>query len=97
MKKILILAAALGLAACNPNDPASLITTYKYIVVHPDEAQYYCPVLKTFPKWQTLTDAQVARIIGDLYKNNITCKTSIESIRKFLNDAEIEIEGKKGQ
>ncbi len=94
MKKILLIAAALGLAACNPNDPASLITTYKYVVVHPAEAMYECPVLKNFPKWQTLTDAQVARVIAELYKNNITCKSSIESIRKFLADAEVQIEGK---
>ena len=94
MKKILLIAAALGLTACNPNDPASIITTYKYVVVHPAEAMYECPVLKNFPKWQTLTDAHVARVIAELYKNNITCKSSIESIRKFLNDAEVQIEGK---
>ena len=93
MKKLLVLAAAIGLAACNPQDPTSLITTYKYIVVHPDEAMYYCPVIKSFPKWQTLTDAQVACLVGKLYKNNITCKTSIESIRKFLDDADLEISG----
>jgi type IV pilus biogenesis protein CpaD/CtpE len=89
MKKILLIAAVLGLAACNSNDPASLVTTYKYIVVHPDEAMFTCPILKTFPKWNTLTDAQVARVIGELYKNNITCKSSIESIRKFLDDADV--------
>lgn len=95
MKKILLIAAALGLAACNPNeDPSVLLRTYKYIVVHPAEAMYECPVLKQFPKWQTLTDAQVARTLATLYKNNITCKSSIESIRKFLNDAEVQIEGK---
>lgn len=94
MKKLLlVMAAAIGLAACNPNDPASLLTTYKYIVVHPAEAMYECPVLKQFPQWDKLTDAQVARVIATLYKNNITCKTSIESIRKFLDDADLEISG----
>jgi len=93
MKKIvLILAAALGLAACNANDPASVVTTYKYLVVHPAEAMYECPVLKQFPKWQTLTDAEVARTLAVLYKNNITCKSSIESIRKFLNDAQLQLD-----
>jgi hypothetical protein len=59
------------------------------MVVHPDEAMYNCPVLKQFPKWQTLTDAQVADTIVKLYKNNITCKSSIESIRKYLNNADL--------
>ncbi len=92
MKKILLIAAALGLTACNPNDPASLITTYKYVVVHPAEAQFTCPVLKNFPAWRTLTEAQVARVIAELYKNNITCKSSIESIRKFLDDAQVQLD-----
>ncbi len=92
MKKILLIAAALGLAACNPNDPASLITTYKYVVVHPAEAMFECPVLKNFPKWQTLTESEVARIIATLYKNNITCKSSLVSIKKFLDDAQVQLD-----
>jgi len=94
MKKLLLLIAVLGLTACNSNDPASLITTYKYVVVHPADAMYECPILRSFPKWQSLTDAQVARTLATLYKNNITCKSSIESIRKFLKDAEVQIESK---
>jgi hypothetical protein len=58
------------------------------MVVHPADAMYHCPVLKEFPDWKTLTDAQVAKTIVTLYKNNITCKSSIESIRKFLKDAD---------
>lgn len=85
MKKLILL-SFLFLAGCN--DP-QIITTYKYMVVHPDEAMYNCPVLKQFPKWQTLTDAQVADTIVKLYKNNITCKSSIESIRKYLNNADL--------
>ncbi len=94
MKKILLIAAALGLAACNPNDPASLLTTYKYVVVHPAEAMFTCPLLKQFPRWQTLTESEVARIIATLYKNNVTCKSSIESIRKFLDDAQVQLDAK---
>jgi hypothetical protein len=94
MKKILLIAAVLGLAACNSNDPASLVTTYKYIVVHPDEAQFYCPILEKFPRWQTLTESEIARIIAQLYKNNITCKSSLVSIKKFLDDAQVQLEAK---
>lgn len=73
------------MAACNDTQ---VVQTSKWMVVHPDEAMYYCPVLKKFPKWQTLTDKQVAEVLLTLYKNNVTCKSSIDSIRKFLDDAE---------
>lgn len=85
MKKLVLLFALL-LAGCN--DTKQVVTTYKYLVVHPDEAMYACPVLKEFPNWKTLTDAQVAKVLVQLHKNNLTCKSSIESIRKFLKDAD---------
>lgn len=82
MKKILFLIAALFLAGCNSQQ---VVTTYKYMVVHPDEAMYNCPVLKQWPKWNTLKDSEVAKLVVQLHKNNITCKSSIESIRTFLD------------
>jgi len=95
MKKLLlILAAVVGLSACNPNDPTTILTSYKYVVVHPDDAMFECPVLKNFPQWKTLTDADVARLVAQLYKNNITCKSSIESIRQFLDDADVRLNAK---
>ena len=87
MKKIFLL-FALFLAGCNQ---PQVITTYKYLVINPDEAMYYCPVLKQFPDWKTLTDAQVAKTLVQLHKNNLTCKSSIESIRKFLKDADMKV------
>ena len=87
MKPIIfpVIAASLLLAGCNETQ---IVTSYKYMVVHPDEAMYNCPVLKEFPNWKTLTDAQVAKTVIQLHKNNLTCKSSIESIRKFLDDAD---------
>ena len=82
-----LILTGLLLAGCN-DTPQQVVTTYKYMVVHPDEAMYYCPVLKEFPDWKTLTDAQVAKAVIQLHKNNLTCKSSIESIRRFLSDAE---------
>lgn len=90
MKKLVLLFALL-LAGCN--EPQQIVTSYRYLVVHPDEAMYNCPVLKQFPDWKTLTDAQVAKVIVQLHKNNITCKSSIESIRKFLNEADVKRAG----
>lgn len=85
MKKIILIAALLMLAGCNDQQ---VITSYRYMVVHPDEAMYYCPVLKQWPKWNTLKDSEVAKVIVQLQKNNITCKSSIESIRTFLDSAD---------
>jgi len=85
MRKIILVAAVMLLAGCNPDQ---VVTTYKYMVVHPDEAMYNCPVLKQWPKWNTLKDSEVARLIVTLQKNNITCKSSIESIRTFLDKAD---------
>lgn len=90
MKKLILLFALL-LAGCNQTQ---VITTYKYLVIRPDEAMYYCPVLKQFPDWRTLTDAQVAKTLVMIHKNNLTCKSSVESIRKFLNEADVKM--KKG-
>jgi len=86
MKKIILLLGVMLLASCN--DTQQVVTTYRHMVVHPDEAMYYCPVVKEFPNWKTLTDSQVAKLVVQLHKNNLTCKSSIESIRKFLNEAD---------
>jgi uncharacterized lipoprotein YajG len=86
MKKIILLLAVVLLASCN--DQTQVVTSYRHMVVHPDEAMYYCPVVKEFPNWKTLTDSQVAKLVVQLHKNNLTCKSSIESIRKFLNEAD---------
>ena len=83
MKKIILI--CLLLAGCNETQ---ILTTTKYMVVHPAEAMYYCPVLKEFPDWRKLTDAQVAKTVLFLYKNNLTCKSSIESIKEFLAQEE---------
>lgn len=86
MKKIItVICLGLFLAGCNETQ---IVQTTKYMVVHPDEAMYYCPVLKEFPDWKNLTEKQVAQTVLVLYKNNLTCKSSIESIRKFLNDSD---------
>lgn len=85
MKKIILL-SLLFLSGCNDN--AQVVNSYKYMVVHPSEAMYYCPVLEKFPNWKTLTDSQVAKLIVQLQKNNLTCKSSLESIKNFLEQSD---------
>lgn len=91
MNKILILLSLLALAGCNTTSQFQPTVT-KMTVVVPDQSMYACPLYKRFPNADTLTDVQVAKTIVDLYKNNVKCKNSIESIRKFLNNSKQTVE-----
>lgn len=88
MKLTYALTIGLTILLTSCNDQSQVITSYKYMVVHPAEAMYYCPVLKEFPNWKTLTDAQVAKTVVKLQQNNLTCKSSMESIKAFLDKEE---------
>lgn len=78
----LIATFALFIAGCETT--STTVIDRKLITVLPSEALYRCPVLKSLPNADHLTDIQVARLIETLYYNNITCKHSIDQIRAFL-------------
>lgn len=87
--RFLPLLGVLFLAACSPNPT---VTTTRHIVVLPQESLYSCEIVKTFPDSRTLTDLQVARLLVELHQNNVRCRNSIESIRKFLEDSRAQVE-----
>lgn len=80
MKKILIL--SLFIAGCNTTQP-NLITTKHDIFLIPEEF-YNCPIAK-IPASEKLTDIDVSNLIVTLYKNNRTCKISLEGIKKYID------------
>jgi hypothetical protein len=84
MKKLLLLSCVL-LAGCQT--PVHLVSTEYKVVKAPDEL-YNCPVLKRFPNYETLTDQEVGTLIVKLQRNNLTCRSSVDSIKKFYDDAE---------
>lgn len=86
MNKVAVLLAALVLAGCQTADPT--IVTTKLETVRVPEELFDCPVVKSFPKSATLTDAQVSSLLITLTKNNIRCKNSLESIKNYLESAE---------
>lgn len=83
MKRIALL-GFLCLGGCVSTD----IITKQHVVVKPSAAMYKCDVPSSLPDPDTLTDIQVARLIETLYANNVECKASLVSIRKFLNVAD---------
>ena len=98
MKK-LFLAITVGmsliLAACNSQEPIKL-TIEKYRVVDIPATLYdRCPdVNPKLPKWQTLTDRQVAQLIVTLYRNNKECRAAILAIKNFVETAKSELDNK---
>lgn len=88
MKKLLLI-PFLFLAGCQSSP---LLVQTKLAVVTPPAEMYTCPIEKRFPNWQTLNDVEVAKTIVKLYKNNLTCKYSLEAIEKYLDKAKAQIE-----
>lgn len=88
MKKLLLISIMLSLASCASTDSWQPTVT-KYKVVMPDRDLYSCPLYRKFPNYKTLTDVQVAKMIRDLYKNNVNCKNAITTLENFLKDAKV--------
>ena len=83
MKKYVLIGLALLLAGCQ----STSIIDKQNVVVMPSNAIYDCPQLTYYPKPETLTDIEVAKLLKNIYANNVKCRNSINAIRKFLNDS----------
>lgn len=92
MKRILTAATlvllALPLANCQTTGQES---PTRAVVVAPPVNLYKCPNPKK-PNSQTLTDSQTAEYINHLYKARATCGASLNSIKRYSNQAVKEIE-----
>lgn len=91
MKKLIILSALL-LSGCQT---PQILTSKEQVVILPSESMYNCPSAVYYPKPETLTELEVAKIIVELNKNNKICKNSIESIRRYLTESKAALESKK--
>jgi len=92
MKKLLLLPVLIMLTACQTTGVKPDLIETKLQVITPDSAMYNCPFNKQLPNARTLTDIEVAKTLVELYKNNKTCKNSIDSIKKYLDNAKRTIE-----
>lgn len=87
MKKILLIVSLSLLTGCGDSSPTTFITKEKPILVQPSNDLLVCPVIDQFPDPSKLTEIDVAELITKLYSNNITCKNSIDEIKKFYVEA----------
>jgi hypothetical protein len=86
MRIIIAIAAALTLAGCAVK-PAQVVTKTELQVYVPDRSMFYCQNVRRFPNPETLTDAQVAKLLVELHSKNTECQKNINAIYKTLDEA----------
>ena len=93
MKSIICAGIILMLAACGDSEPQTqLVMRDKLIVVDVPADLYYCPVIVKFPAAVNMTDIEVARLLVQLHRNNISCANSMTAIKTYLADAKRSLE-----
>lgn len=88
--RALAVASLFLFSACSSVQPE--LVTVRHRVVMPDESMMQCSVTSDFPDPARLTDMQVARLLLQLYQDNAQCKNSMDAVRKFLEDARVQVE-----
>jgi|APCry1669189000_1035189.scaffolds.fasta_scaffold192722_1 hypothetical protein len=86
MKRI-IFSLCLLLTACASQPQLQIVTKENHEVIVPPDNLFDCPIIDQFPDSKTITDIIVARLLINLQTNNIRCYNSMNSIKKFLENA----------
>lgn len=86
MKIIIASLAALTLAGCASKPPQVLTKTELQVYV-PDRSMFYCQNVRRFPNPETLTDAQVAKLLVELHSKNTECQKNMNALYKTLDEA----------
>ncbi|MEY4333830.1 MAG: hypothetical protein RLZZ196_2573 [Bacteroidota bacterium] len=93
MRIIIAALATLGLAGCASKPPVVLTKTELQVYV-PDRSMFYCQNVRRFPNPDTLTDAQVAKLLVELHSKNTECQKNMNALYKSLDQAKKESEKK---
>jgi len=86
MKLLIAVAATLALAGC-ASKPPQVITKTELQVYVPDRSTFYCQNVRRFPNPETLTDAQVAKLLVELHSKNTECQKNMNALYKTLDEA----------
>ena len=86
MRIIIAAVAMLALAGC-ASKPPQVITKTELQVYVPDRSLFYCQNVRRFPNPETLSDAQVAKLLVELHTKNTECQKNINAIYKTLDEA----------
>lgn len=85
MKWLFALSLGLSLSACS--SIPQMITKEKLTVVEPDRSLYSCPSVSRYPNPDTLTDAEVGRLLLSMERINSECRRNMKAIQTFIEQA----------
>jgi len=94
MKIVIASLLALGLAGC-ASKPAQVLTKTELQVYVPERIMFYCQNVRRFPNPDTLTDAQVAKLLVELHSKNTECQKNMNAVYKTLAEAKKKAEQQK--
>ena len=83
MKLLLVSLAAITLAGC-ASKPPQILTKTEMQVVMPERTMFYCQNVRRFPNPETLTDAQVAKLLVELHSKNTECQKNMNAVLPLL-------------
>ena len=82
MKKLILL-SALVLAGCQSSQVVTAPEARNFLI---PEEYFDCPVVRSFPKADTLTDAQISNLLITAIRNNRKCKNSLDAIKEYQDN-----------
>lgn len=85
MKWLFALSLGLSLSACS--SIPQMVTKEKLTVVEPDRSLYNCPSISRYPNPDTLTDAEVGRLLLSMERTNSECRRNMKAIQTFIEQA----------
>jgi len=94
MKFVIASMIALSLAGC-ASKPAQVLTKTELQVYVPDRKMFYCQNVRRFPDPNTLTDAQVAKLLVELHSKNTECQKNMNAVYKTLAETKKKTEQEK--
>lgn len=87
MRTLIAVAAALTLTGCASAPPPQIITKTELQVYVPERTMFYCQNVRRFPNPETLTDAQVAKLLVELHGKNTECQKNMNALYSTLEEA----------
>lgn len=80
--RLLSIACIMLLIGCSDQ----VVTTTRNVVVMPPDNLMVCNTVE-LPNPRNITDVQVARLIAQLYNENMICHASMTAVRQYLERA----------